>query len=135
MSSLLAAAVSRPPALGPSPTQRLTLAPGQIVPGNIDLAHRPVVRNLDGSISTVRSITVTDPRGRAYLIPTVVGSRVVSNDQALAHFQRTGEHLGVFANEHAADQYAQQLHEAQAREYLPRAAAARPHTATGKPLV
>jgi hypothetical protein len=104
-------------------------ASGLITPGNIDLSKRPIVRNPDGSISTVRSISVTDPHGRAYLIPTVVGKRVVSNDQAVSHWQRTGQHLGVFVNEQAANRYAQQLHEAQAREYLPRAAAAGPSAA------
>lgn len=104
-------------------------ASGLITPGNIDLGKRPIVRNRDGSISTVRSISVTDPHGRSYLIPTVVGKRVVTNDQAVKHWQRTGQHLGVFANEQAANRYAQQLHEAQAREYLPRADAATPSTA------
>ena len=109
-----------------SPLQRLKLAPGQLIPGNINLNDRPVVHNLDGSISTVRSITVTGADGRAYLIPTVlrdkggVGGRVVSNAQALAYFRRTGQHLGVFVNEKAADQYAQRLHEQQAQQYLPR---------------
>jgi hypothetical protein len=109
------------------PSVRLTLAAGQIKPGNINLNNRPIVRNLDGSISTVRSITITDNQGRAYLIPTVIrnpdgiGGRVVTNGQAIAHFNKTGENLGYFENEGAADKYAQTLHEAQARQYLPKA--------------
>jgi hypothetical protein len=92
---------------------------GLIKPGNIDLLHRPVVHNPDGSISTVRSITVGTPHGFV-LLPTVVGGRVVSNDAAIDHWRRSGQHLGVFASERAADRYAQQLHQSQARRYLSR---------------
>lgn len=92
--------------------------PGLVEPGNIDLKHRPVVRNRDGSISTVRSITIED-NGRQILIPTVVGRRVVSNPEAIAHWRRTGRHLGVFDNAAAAELYAKQLHENQAAMYGP----------------
>ncbi|NID14957.1 LPD38 domain-containing protein [Luteibacter yeojuensis] len=90
---------------------------GMLRPGNIDLSKRPVVHNKDGSYSTVRSITITADDGKAILIPTVVGDRVVSNKEAIAHFQRTGENLGVFSNEESADAYAGQLHDEQAKAY------------------
>ena len=93
---------------------------GLLTPGNIDLNNRPVVKNADGSISTVRSITITDDKGRAILIPTVVGNKVVSNDEAVKHYRDTGEHLGIFSSVKDADAYAQSLHEDQARQYLPR---------------
>jgi hypothetical protein len=97
---------------------------GQLTPGNIDIHTRPVVHNPDGSISTVRSITITDDHGRAILIPTVIhtstGPRVVSNAEAIKHYQRTGYHLGIFKSEAQADAYALSLHEQQANEYLPK---------------
>jgi hypothetical protein len=89
---------------------------GMIAPGNIDLRHRPVIHNDDGSISTVRSITVTDDRG-AVLIPTVIGNKVVSNKEAIGHYRQTGEHLGIFKTEAQANAYAKSLHEQQAQEY------------------
>lgn len=89
---------------------------GMTEQGNIDLHNRPVVHNPDGTISTVRSITITDDNG-AVLIPTVVDGKVVSNDEAIAHYKLTGEHLGKFDNEKDADAYAQSLHEEQADEY------------------
>lgn len=93
------------------------LPPGMLTPGNINLDRRPRVRNPDGSISTVRSITVGVDKGRFVLIPTVVGNRVVSNQQAVNHWRQSGQHLGIFQNEPAANRYAVDLHNAQARQY------------------
>jgi hypothetical protein len=94
-------------------------APGLLVPGNIDIHARPVVRNADGSISTVRSLTFTDDQGRAVLIPTVIPGRgVVPNEQAIQHYYQTGQHLGIFEHPDLANTYAQALHEQQAAEYV-----------------
>lgn len=92
---------------------------GLLEPGNIDIHNRPIVHNPDGSISTVRSISVGTDRGEV-LIPTVVGDRVVSNDDAIRHYQQTGENLGYFDNADDATVYAKALHEEQAKEYLPK---------------
>lgn len=90
---------------------------GMVTPGNVNLHNRKTAHNPDGSISTVRSITVTGDRGQAVLLPTVVGGRVVSNDDAISHYLQSGEHLGVFTDESAAGRYAESLHQLQAREY------------------
>lgn len=85
-----------------------------LVPGTINLRNRPHVRNPDGTVSSVRSVTFLVD-GLAVLVPTVVGDRVVSNNEALAHYRKTGQHLGKFLSEHAANAYAKALHEQQAR--------------------
>lgn len=86
---------------------------GLVTPGNIDLTKRPRVQNGDGSVSTVRSISIEED-GKTILIPTVVGKKVVSDDEAIAHFKKTSENLGTFKDEASADSYAKRLHSAQA---------------------
>ena len=81
--------------------------------GNIDLGNRPLVRNPDGSISTVRSIGVNFD-GREVLIPTVVNGRVVSDEEAIKEYLKTNQHLGIFPTVKDAQRFAEYLHEAEA---------------------
>lgn len=87
---------------------------GLLVPGNIDTSAIAPVANPDGSVSTVRSISI-EQDGKQVLIPTVVGGRVVSNDEAINQYKKTGKHLGIFDTSSNATDYAQSLHESEAR--------------------
>lgn len=92
---------------------------GQLEVGNIDIKHRPVVKNADGSISTVRSFS-TNLDGREVLLPTVSDDgRIISEDEAIQQYMNNGRHLGIFDTPEHATSYAQSLHEDQAKMYLP----------------
>jgi hypothetical protein len=95
-------------------------APIPMEPGNIDLNARPVVKNADGSVSTVRSIGV-EMDGKTYLLPTVTDDgRIVSDDEAVELFRQTGKHLGIFRTGQDAEIAAKRLHDQQATQYAPR---------------
>lgn len=92
-----------------------------VISGNIDLSNRPVIQNTDGSGSTVRSISV-NVDGKEVLIPTTShdGTGILSDEAAVAQYQRTGQHLGIFNNSTEATAYAKQLHEVEARRLAAR---------------
>lgn len=94
------------------------------VPGNIDLFRRPVVTDKAGNIATVRSITISE--GNYFvLIPTVLEmpskkGMIVSDADAIAHYKKTGQHLGKFATQPQADAFAKALSNQQGIIYSPK---------------
>jgi hypothetical protein len=91
---------------------------GLIAKGNINLADRPVVKNADGSKSTVRSMSFQDDSGHEVLVPTVSDDgRIMSNEEAIQQYYKTGKMLGVFQSPDDATAYGQTLHTQQEALY------------------
>lgn len=87
---------------------------GTVIPAietpTLDLSKQPSVP-YKGGTATIRSIGITTGRGEV-LIPTVnrVTRKVMSDEEAIRRFERTGEHLGVYGSRAAADLAASVLH-------------------------
>ena len=90
---------------------------GRYGAGNINLYKRPQVKNPDGSISTVRSMSFNDGTNEV-LIPTVSNDgKILSEDDAINNYYQTGQYLGKFNTVDDANNYAQRLHDEQDRYY------------------
>jgi hypothetical protein len=89
---------------------------GVVQPGNINLSQRPMIRNEDGSVSTVASMGVNFD-GREMLIPMATERGLLSEDDAIRQYMATGQHLGQFASPEASTRYAKWLSSDQAGMY------------------
>lgn len=90
--------------------------------GNIDIYNRPLVKNTDGSISTVRSVSFTIDdganKGKTVILPTVSDDgKIISDKQAYDNFKKDGRHLGMYDTVDEAEKAAQDLHNQQAVYY------------------
>lgn len=84
--------------------------------GNINLSDRPRVKNADGSVSTVRSISI-NADGKEILIPTVSeDGRIMSDQEAIQQYKTTGRNLGKFNTPAEATAYAKTLSQEQGKK-------------------
>ena len=85
--------------------------------GNVDLTNRPRVKMDDGNFATIRSMSFNED-GNEVLVPTISDDgRLLSDDEAIASYRKTGKHLGKFGSVMGANEYAEKLHEDQAKNY------------------
>ncbi len=102
-----------PPAQA-QPRQVPQLSGGVRERGNIDPYSQPEVRNGDGTVSTVDSVSF-NLDGNETLLPRITrdGRRLATDADTEAEYRRTGRHLGKFDSPESASRFAEQLH----REY------------------
>lgn len=76
----------------------------------------PSVKLSDGSVATVKSISVSDDNG-SYVIPTIVGGKEVSKDEAIKAWQngKSAAIGGPFKTDAEADKYSTDFHDAEAK--------------------
>jgi hypothetical protein len=97
--------------------------PGMVSQGNIDIGNRPIVKNPDGTSSTVFSMSFGTDQGEV-LVPgvgdgTTYPLRKLTPQEALDQYKKTGNYLGIFKDPKSANAYAEQLHEDQERGNRP----------------
>ena len=92
------------------------MAFGMLTKGNIDVNARPIVHNIDGSISTVYTYTI-EVDGRYILIPGIDTTKKLTDKQAIEQYRESGLYLGMFLTEQGANRYAIYLHNSQAKKY------------------
>lgn len=78
-------------------------------PGNIPLNGRPIVPNADGTYSSEKSFSIGTDQGEV-LLPLVVNGQELSQEDAINHYRKTGEHMGIFDTPDNADAYATATH-------------------------
>jgi hypothetical protein len=81
--------------------------------GNINLNDpgRKIHGNANGSMSSIRTIQITEDDGTVVLLPTVgADGKYMTTEEAVKHYQKTNEHLGKFENRNDADAYDELLH-------------------------
>ena len=83
---------------------------GMVEPPTLDVSDRVGWANLDGTKSSILTISIGIGPGMEALIPTIApdGQRL-TEDQAVDRFFQTGEHLGIFATPDSATIYARDL--------------------------
>lgn len=93
--------------------------PKPITDGNLPLGVKYRVSNPDGSVSTVRTISIGVDGGEV-VIPTVLKGKIVSDEEAIAHYERTGANFGTFRNAKEAKAFSEWLHNKHEAELAPK---------------
>ena len=92
----------------------------KITPPTLDVKKQPIIKNNDGTVSTVRSIGVGTNSG-VVVLPTVDRklNKIVNPQTAINNYIKSGEHLGIYPNEKIANLAAQAISRNEANRIVP----------------
>ena len=71
--------------------------------------NRPIIFNKDGSYSTEKNI-VKEIDGVSYILPTIINGEEKTEDEAVQHFLKTGEHFGGYESDAKALKAEKEMH-------------------------
>ncbi len=108
---------------------------GLLIRGNIDLLKQPVVKNRDGTYSTVSSASFQiefpgRPKGAQVLLPTVTATGHLGFAATFDRYRKDGRHLGILDTPAHASAYSDAIHQwyvRNAKLFLQKQQAARVH--------
>lgn len=84
---------------------------GRYGKGNIDLYNRPQIEMENGSIATVMSLGFYDDKiNKEVLVTMVTENGILTEDEAIDYYYKTGKYLGYFNSVAESNQYAWELH-------------------------
>lgn len=86
------------------------MAPGILEVGNVNLIDRPQLPTPDRGYQTVYTMTAGIDNGKTVLLPRVIEGKMHTPEEAIKHFKKTGEHMGIFESRKHADAFDEQLH-------------------------
>jgi hypothetical protein len=82
--------------------------------GNLDPYHRKIYKHPnDNGYGTTYSMSFEDENKLNVLIPQIVDGKMLTKEQAIEHYKKTGESFGKFKTWQDADKYAEALHNSQ----------------------
>jgi len=94
--------------------------PTPVAPGNVDLYNRPLIQMPGGKSGSVYSMSFGTPQGEV-LVPQISDDgRLMSPNEAIANFHKTGKHLGIFRNPKEADAFGKKISRDQERLFKER---------------
>jgi hypothetical protein len=87
---------------------------GLIAPGNLD-PFKKAPSSSSGTLASSLTFPVATEQGQV-LVPQMVKGQLLTKREAIAHFMKTGQHLGIFDSPENATAYADSLHSAQTNQ-------------------
>ena len=91
----------------------------QALPATISHDNRPMVPTKDGKGYSTELNMIVEYDGLHYIVPTIVDGKVLTEEEAADHFEKTGEHFGAYKTREEALKAERIQHDQTAKKYDP----------------